>query len=150
MPLARSYIIRDFLMDLPGNLKPLWNVDDEKTINAEDPELNRDENEIEAVKAPLIKKINELKEQLRQPETNVTKEREAIIIERIIRRYIHQILKNKFDSTFENEQETYWDNLKIHSLNFSLDPEASNCHPYTYADGTIDKNEAAVCTTGNI
>ena len=43
-------------------------------------------------------------------------------------------MKNKFDSTFENEQETYWDNLKIHSLNFSLDPEASNCHPYTYAD----------------
>ena len=40
--LARSFIIRDF-NGFAGNLKPLWNVDDEKTINAEDPELNRDE-----------------------------------------------------------------------------------------------------------
>tara|TARA_B100000989_G_C19522976_1_gene465216 strand:- start:392 stop:2884 length:2493 start_codon:yes stop_codon:yes gene_type:complete len=134
MPLARSYIIRDFLMDLPGNLKPLWNIDDEKIINAEDPEKNREENEIEAVKAPLIEKINELKAQLKMSGANVSKEREAIIIERIIRRYIHQILKNSFDSTFDNEQETYWDNLKIHRLSFSTDPKASNCHPYIFAD----------------
>ena len=134
MPLARSYIIRDFLMDLPGNLKPIWNIDDEKTINAEDPEKNREENEIEAVKAPLIEKINELKAQLKMSGDNVSKEREAIIIERIIRRYIHQILKNSFDSTFDNEQETYWDNLKIHRLSFSTDPKASNCHPYIFAD----------------
>jgi DGQHR domain-containing protein len=124
MPLARSLLIKDFLKE---KFPELWMPDDENNCSSADEEFNKDE--LEAAKKPLLDKIEALEKELKK---NFTKEKEAIILEKILRRYIHQILKDHFKSE-QSEQfqgyEEYWDKLSVHRLNFT----ANNPHPYDEA-----------------
>lgn len=121
MPLAMSWLIKDFMKD---RYPELWRTEDENALSLTDSELNSDE--IEAAKKPLQDKIKLLEDQLKN---NFTKEREAIILEKILRRYIHQLLKDHFNSSQSNGYEEYWDNLAMHRLNFNQ----TNQHPFDEA-----------------